>query len=334
MRYFPVFLDLDGKTVLVAGGGSVAANKLRLFAKTAARLRCVARDFDKEILELAASGRVEVEPAEPAEAPFGDALIVVAATESEADETIARRAQEAGRLVNAVDKTSLCTFIMPSIVDRGSVAVAIGTEGGAPVLARRLRERVEILLPDNLGALADFIGEHRGLVSEAMPSISDRRRFWEEVIDGHIGRMALSNRPEEAREALKRALAEKTRASTVAGAPSVTIIVSPAEPEDLTIKALRALQDADLILLGERVPDSVIDRARRDAERVSALESETAFAGAVLRLSNAGLAKGSASRKRIVCLLNPGTDWDLALGLAKRMSAAGYGADVCAAVRL
>src|SRR5690606_644120 len=136
------------------------------------------------------------EQADPALASFGGAVLVIAATESEADEEIARRAKAEGYLVNAVDKTELCSFITPSIVDRGKVVVAIGTEGAAPVLARRLRERIESLLPERLGALAALIGDNRERLEGVMPSVGDRRSFWEAVVDGSIAAELLAGNAE------------------------------------------------------------------------------------------------------------------------------------------
>ncbi len=268
MRYFPLFLDLDAKTVLVLGGGAAATNKLRLFSKTNAALKCVAEEFSDGIEEMIATGRINAIKGTPETAPFDDASIIIAATESDADAVIVRRANAAKILVNAVDKTDLCDFITPSFADRGTVVVAIGTEGAAPVLARRLREQVEIMLPQNLGALSRFIGENRERVARVHPTTPLRRALWEEVIDGPIGQLVLSGHADQATDALT---ARLDTAATAAPSPprqQITLMVSPATADDLTIKALRALQNADALYAEDGVPDEVLDRARRDAERI------------------------------------------------------------------
>lgn len=298
MRYFPVFLELNGKTIVILGGGAAAANKLRLFAKTHAVIRCVALSFNDEMQSLFGRDRIAHQLAEPLHADFHDAALVIAATESDADAIIAANAKAQGILVNAVDKTDLCDFITPSIVDRGQVVVAIGTEGSAPVLARRLREKIEGLLPDNLGALSQFIGGNRKRVGERLTDTPSRRAFWERVIEGDIGRLVLSGETAAAQTALESALSEKT---VVLAPRSFTIIVSPADPDDLTLRSLRALQDADLILLEASVPPAVIDRARRDAARhIIAPGPESAVSEAFAEHDDIGAG-------RSVILLEPGT---------------------------
>lgn len=269
MRYFPIFCDMRGREVLVAGGGAVAANKVRLFAKTEARIRVVAASFNGEIQALAAEGRITAEAGDPQTANFGDAAMVIAATESAGDEIIAKRAADEGYLVNAVDKTELCTFITPSIVDRGKTVVAVGTEGAAPVLARRTRERIEALLPERLGELTDFIGRHRERLMALLPETPMRRAFWEKVVDGPIGADILAGRFDAAQEALER---EFTRLAAGTDAPPVGrlhVVISPVEDDLLTLRDLRALHDADVIYHADGASEAALDKARRDAERVA-----------------------------------------------------------------
>jgi uroporphyrin-III C-methyltransferase/precorrin-2 dehydrogenase/sirohydrochlorin ferrochelatase len=182
------------------------------------------------------------------------------------------RAKAVGLPVNVMDDLSHSTFIFPAIVDRGDVVVAVGTGGTSPVVARRVRECIEAVLPARIGDLATLIGRWRKLVHGRIPEFTLRRRFWERVIDGPIGALVLAGRSDEAEAALKdirdpAAFAGALVTGQAAG--RVTLVgAGPGDPDLLTIKALRALQDADVIFYDELVSSEILDRARRDASRV------------------------------------------------------------------
>jgi uroporphyrin-III C-methyltransferase/precorrin-2 dehydrogenase/sirohydrochlorin ferrochelatase len=171
-----------------------------------------------------------------------------------------------------MDDLAHSTFIFPAIVDRGDVVVAVGTGGASPVVARRVRESIEAMLPARIGDLAGFIGRWRKSIHHRIPEFALRRRFWERVVDGPIGALVLAGRGVEAEAALK----EIDDASAFAGAQAsgkvegrVTLVgAGPGDPDLLTIKALRALQDADVVFYDELVSPEILDRARRDASRV------------------------------------------------------------------
>src|SRR5690606_4688027 len=162
------------------------------------------------------------------------------------------------------------SFITPSIVDRGKVVVAIGTEGAAPVLARRLRERIEALLPERLGALAALIGDNRERLEGVMPFVGDRRSFWEAVVDGAIAAELLAGNAESALAAFENALAAAARGQGRPERGGLHVVICPPEDDLLTLRDLRALQDADVILTAPGVSEGVLDKARRDAERKAA----------------------------------------------------------------
>jgi uroporphyrin-III C-methyltransferase/precorrin-2 dehydrogenase/sirohydrochlorin ferrochelatase len=182
------------------------------------------------------------------------------------------RAKSVGLPVNVMDDLSHSTFIFPAIVDRGDVVVAVGTGGASPVVARRVRERIEAVLPARIGDLATFIGRWRKSIHGRIAEFPLRRRFWERVVDGPIGALVLAGRGDEAESALK----EIADPSAFAGAQApgqiegqVTLVgAGPGDPDLLTIKALRALQDADVVFYDELVSPEILDRARRDASRV------------------------------------------------------------------
>ena len=162
------------------------------------------------------------------------------------------------------------TFIFPAIVDRGDVVVAIGTGGTSPVVARRVRERIEAMLPARIGDLANFIGRWRKTIHDRIPDMSLRRRFWERVVDGRIGAQVLAGRGSEAERALARIDDPSAFAAASGEAKGSVALVGagPGDPDLLTVKALRALQDADVVFYDELVSTEILDRARRDAKRI------------------------------------------------------------------
>src|SRR5487761_1155653 len=186
MRFLPVFLDVREARVALVGSGSAAANKLRLLLSAGARVRWYAADRECAENRIADRpfGGVEISAADPRRADFSGFAAVIAAAGEGVDGEIAARARSLGIPVNVVDRPDLSSFISPAIVDRGEVVVAVGTSGASPVLARRLRERIEALAPARIGDLAALMGRFRRRAAQAN---RDARRFWEQVVDGPIG---------------------------------------------------------------------------------------------------------------------------------------------------
>ena len=267
MRFLPIFLDLQTGPVLLVGAGDLVRAKLRLLLSAGARVRWFAVDGDYDSgLDSEAAGRVE-RAGDPLSADLNGVIAILCAGAGELGETVAARARAAGIPVNVMDDLTHSTFIFPAIVDRGDVVVAVGTGGSSPVVARRVREKIESILPARIGDLAAFIGRWRKPMQARLPEMSDRRTFWERIVDGPIGALVLSGREREAEGALDAiedpiAFASERGLVTLVGA-------GPGDPDLLTIKALRALQDADVIFYDDLVSPEVLDRARRDAARVS-----------------------------------------------------------------
>src|SRR5438034_1093104 len=199
MRFLPVFLDTAAGVVVVVGSGEPARGKLRLLRAAGAHVHWFSRDADvaEEMLPLSGQGRLEISFGDPLKADLSDAVAVVSAAGEALDAQIAARARRYRIPVNVVDRPELSTFIFPAIVDRGEVVVAIGTGGASPVLARRLRELIETLLPTRIGDLAQLIGRHRRRFA-AVPQALSPRRFWQNVIAGPIAEAVLAGRSEEA----------------------------------------------------------------------------------------------------------------------------------------
>jgi uroporphyrin-III C-methyltransferase/precorrin-2 dehydrogenase/sirohydrochlorin ferrochelatase len=275
MRFLPVFLDLQAGPVLLVGSGDLAQAKLRLLTAAGARVRWYASEGNRDVsgMSPAATARIEFADGDPLTCDLTGVIAILCAGAGDIGPAMSARAKAVGLPVNVMDDLVHSTFIFPAIVDRGEVVVAIGTGGSSPVVARRIRERIEAVLPARIGDLAAFIGSWRKSIHTRIPEFPLRRRFWERVVDGPIGALVLAGRRDEAEAALK----DIGDASAFAGAQApgkvegrVTLVgAGPGDPDLLTVKALRALQDADVVFYDELVSPEVLDRARRDASRVA-----------------------------------------------------------------
>src|SRR5262245_43459571 len=270
MRFLPVFLDTAAGVVIVVGSGEPALGKLRLLRAAGAHVRWLSRDVDvaDAMLTLPGPGRLEISFGDPLKVDLSDAVAVVSAAGDALDAQIAARARRHRIPVNVVDRPDLSTFIFPAIVDRGEVVVAIGTGGASPVLARRLRELIEALLPARIGDLARLIGRHRGRFA-AVPRALSPRRFWQNIIAGPIAEAVLAGRSDEA-EARRGAAIDGNGARSDASRTETVFLVGagPGDPDLLTLRALHALADADVVFYDDLVTAAVLDRARRGAEQV------------------------------------------------------------------
>jgi uroporphyrin-III C-methyltransferase/precorrin-2 dehydrogenase/sirohydrochlorin ferrochelatase len=265
MKFFPAFFDLAGRRVVVAGSGEVASRKARLLIDAGAAVEFAAPAFTPAF-EAEWSGRATLTLTTPEAAPIAGAALVFVAADDEAEAGAwSRAARAAGIPVNAVDRPALSDFATPSIVDRGDVVVAISTGGAAPVLGRRLREKIEALLPARVAALAAFAGSLRESVA-ARIAPSARRAFWERFFDGPAAAQALAGDEAGARRAVFAAL-DDPQAEQSAGVVHI-VGAGPGDPDLLTLKALRLLQDADVILYDRLVSDEILKLARRDALRL------------------------------------------------------------------
>jgi len=275
MRFLPVFLDLQAGPVLLIGSGELAQAKLRVLAAAGAGVRWYATGgaHDVSALEAAQAAKVELATGDPLSADLDGVVAVFCAGAGEIGVAMASRAKSVGLPVNVMDDLAHSTFIFPAIVDRGDVVVAIGTGGTSPVVARRVRERIEAALPARIGELAGFIGRFRKSMHDRIPEFLLRRRFWEKVIDGKIGALVLSGRDSEAEAALSAIDDPSAFAGALASGAaegSVTLVgAGPGDPDLLTVKALRALQDADVVFHDEDVSSEILDRIRRDATRIA-----------------------------------------------------------------
>jgi len=263
--YFPVFFDLKGQPVLVVGGGEVALRKVSLLERTGALITLVAPEVAPELEARAAQGALRLQVREFVPGDLDGARLVIVATSHRAiNRWIAELSETRNIPVNVVDDRDASRFIVPAIIDRDPVLVAISTGGTSPVLARRLRERLEAMIPKRFGEFALWLRGLRETSMERLRDTQERRRFLETIVDGPAAKRFMDG---DARGALSIAqdLLATTSSAPRAQGEVVLVGAGPGDPELLTLKALRALQDADVILHDRLVSPAILDYARRDA---------------------------------------------------------------------
>ena len=263
MRYFPIFFDLQDRKVVVVGGGEEAVRKIRLLLKTQARINVIAPDLHDEIK---ADARIVWLATEFQPEPLDGAALVYSA-EPNLNAVVSAAAQARGIPVNAVDQAAISTFIVPSIVDRDPVVIAIGTEGTAPVLGQGIRGKIDTLLPQKLGALAMKAASLRQRVASDVPYGTARRSFWQKFFFGDPRYTFLEG--DEAAFALAVNDAIHDVAKPKEGRISF-VAIGPGDAELLTLKGHRKLLEADVIIHDKEVPAAILELARRDAVRVVA----------------------------------------------------------------
>lgn len=266
--YFAAFLDLRGKPGVVIGGGPLAALKAETLLRSGVRVSVIAPRACERIAELAVLGALRLEAKRFQPGDLVGAEIAVAATGDRAvNEAVAAAARALRVPVNVADDAALSTFIMPSVVDRPPLQIAISSAGASPVLARKLRTLVEAAVPHAFGRLAALLGRFRAASKDRFPDPEARRRFWERVVDGPVASLALSGQEPLAAAHLERMLAVEPPGRPLAGFVSL-VGAGPGDPDLLTLRALRAMQQASIVLYDHLVAPGLVDLCRRDAERL------------------------------------------------------------------
>ncbi|HET7299157.1 MAG TPA: siroheme synthase CysG [Oleiagrimonas sp.] len=266
MSLYPLFANLNGRTVLVVGGGAVAARKVAGLLEAGARVNVAAPALTASLLRLAQKRRIRHVDGNFHASWLDDAWLVIAATgDASVNAQVARHAETRCIFVNVVDDAELSQFHVPARLSRGPLTLAISSGGTAPALSRRLRSELEIVLDSSLGKLAELTARHRIRIRRAFPDVDARRRFYDDLVDGAVGTALRQARPTQA----ERMLLDQLAAPKPPKTGSVMLVgAGPGDPDLLTIKALRALQRADVIVHDRLVSPAVLDRARRDAVRV------------------------------------------------------------------
>ncbi|MDU8645312.1 MULTISPECIES: siroheme synthase CysG [Pseudomonas syringae group] len=266
MEFLPLFHNLRGSRVLVVGGGEIALRKSRLIADAGAVLRVVAPEIEAQLSELVVQSGGEMILRGYSESDLDGCVLIIAATD---DEPLNAKVSHDARLrcvpVNVVDAPALCTVIFPAIVDRSPLVIAVSSGGDAPVLARLIRAKLETWIPSTYGQLAGLAARFRNQVKGLFPNVQQRRAFWEDVFQGAIADRQLAGQGAEA---------ERLLIAKIAGEPppetgEVYLVgAGPGDPDLLTFRALRLMQQADVVLYDRLVAPTILDLCRRDAERV------------------------------------------------------------------
>nr|MBO2511505.1 uroporphyrinogen-III C-methyltransferase [Gammaproteobacteria bacterium] len=262
MDFLPLFHNLKGRPVLLVGGGEVALRKARLLAGAGAALRVVAPEVHDELRGLATETLRRGYQASDLD---GVVLAVAATDDSALNAQVSTDAQARSIPVNVVDAPQLCTVIFPAIVDRSPLLVAVSSGGDAPVLARLIRARIETWIPAAYGQLAGLAKKFRGKVKQLLPDVQQRRVFWEEAFQGRVAESVFAGKPAEAERLLEEQLAG---AAPRALGEVYLVGAGPGDPDLLTFRALRLMQQADVVLYDRLVAPAILDLCRRDAERL------------------------------------------------------------------
>jgi len=258
-------MAVHDRPCLVVGGGDVAQRKTEMMQRAGARITIVSPELTDALRLQSDEGKIRHIASSFMPEHLTGMVLAVAATDDEAvNRQVAVSAQAQNIPVNVVDRPQLCTFVFPSVIDRSPIVVAISSEGASPVLARHLRAKLETIIPASYGRLADLARKFRERVKDRIGSLNERRRFWEKVIEGPIAEYVFTGREKQAEAALDQAINN----ATGSGAGEVYLVGGgPGDPDLLTFRALRLMQQADVVVYDRLVSSEVLDLVRRDAEK-------------------------------------------------------------------
>jgi uroporphyrin-III C-methyltransferase/precorrin-2 dehydrogenase/sirohydrochlorin ferrochelatase len=267
MDYLPTFMDIRGRRCLVVGGGEVALRKVELLRAAGAIVHVVSPYLCGALARQFSNGAIShsVCTFEPAHLS-GAALAIAATDEPAINAAVFENARAHNIPVNVVDQPELCTFVMPAVIDRSPILIAVSTGAKSPVLARLLRARLESLIPARIGQLAQLAGEFRDRVKRHFLDPRARRIFWEKILQGRVAELALGGDTAAARRQLAQTIED---ADTAEATGEVYLVgAGPGDPDLLTFRALRLMQQADVVVYDHLVGDGILDLVRRDAHRI------------------------------------------------------------------
>ncbi len=269
MKFLPIFMNIQGKPCLVVGGGPVAARKVFMLERAGGQVTVVAPQLDHELATRVEKGLIthQAKTFEPSD--IGGQVVIIAATDNpEVNRQVAELANAQGIPVNVVDAPEAGSFIVPSVIDRDPVQIAISTGGASPVLARLLRARLETFIPSAYGRLAKLVERYREKVKQKFGNSGDIRNFWEQVLEGPVADLLMAGKDKAAKALLQEAI---DQAEPPAKRGEVYLVgAGPGDPDLLTFRALRLMQQCDVVVYDRLVSAGVLDLVRRDAEFIYA----------------------------------------------------------------
>ena len=268
MDLLPIFWNIRNKKCVVVGGGEVAFRKASLLVRAGSKPHIIATEFDDRLLKLSEQGSVSVLNTEFEPQLIDSAVLVVAATDNEAvNLAVSEAAAERDIPVNVVDQPHLCSFIMPAIVDRSPLLVAISSGGTSPVLARQIKELNETMLPSRIDRLAKLLGSYRTKAKQRLHEFSARLKFWESVLESEVPELVYNGDEERAKTVIDAMLSEAVTSKAAIG--EVYLVgAGPGDPDLLTLRALRLMLKADVVLYDRLVSEAILKRIRPDAEKI------------------------------------------------------------------
>ncbi len=267
MDYFPLFLKLKQKKCLVLGAGDVAARKIELLLRADATITVIAESFSDSVKRLADKHPVTLIEKSFAETNLDDYFLLVCATNNPVlNQRVAALAEQRKILINVVDNPALCSFIFPAIVDRSPIIAAVSSGGASPVLARLLRAKIETTIAPAYGKLAQLAEKYRSQVKQKIKIPSERRIFWEQVLQGEIAEKIFHGQSQQAEQLLETRLSNPQ--NQTASGEVYLVGAGPGDPDLLTLRALRLMQQADVVVYDRLVSPEILDLARRDSDKI------------------------------------------------------------------
>jgi uroporphyrin-III C-methyltransferase/precorrin-2 dehydrogenase/sirohydrochlorin ferrochelatase len=270
LDHLPIFLDIRGKSVVVAGGGTLAARRVEMALKAGAQVKLFAPELSDEFVHLRDASELSHQARWPQTGDFeGAAMAYGAAEDDDTDLRTYELAKLAGVLVNVADRMELCDFITPAILDRSPLVAAISSSGASPILARVIKAELESAIPAAFGELAAFLRRYRDEVGARIAEGVRRRRFWEAVVEGPIAERVIAGDLAGAEALLRSKLGAEDDASGAVAQGEVFLVgAGPGDPDLLTFRALRLMQRADVVLYDRLIGPRILNLVRRDAERI------------------------------------------------------------------
>lgn len=297
MEHLPIFLNINGKRTLVVGSGVIAARKADLLLRAGSDVTIVAPELGDELLKLAETYSFTHQDSELTAPDLNGCVVAFGCSgDDTVNQKLCELAAAAGIMVNVSDKTESCDFIMPAVVDRTPLLIAISSGGSSPLLVRMLKARFETTIPAAYGRLAEFAGSYRDKIKTMIPNGVRRRRFWEAMVSGPIAEHIFSKQTEQAELLMETQLKEAAAAGDKAPRGEVYLVgTGPGDPDLLTFRALRLMQQTDVVLYDRLIGEGILNLVRRDAERIyvgklkdSHIMPQEDISSMLIRLANEG----------------------------------------------